>query len=441
MIGNLFSESTSLALNSIHSSKRGVNERTGVHAWHPYYAGYSEQFVVDVISLLAKSNAVILDPWNGSGTTTLVAQRLGYKSVGVEINPVMAIHSRAKDLKLLAKSLDIAEKTVQIVELATHSHYSNDLNTIQKRLASPKALRALLSLMQSINRVCETDDTPSFADSFLELGEIRQNQSTIHDFFLSAVFRVLRSVGHFKKGSNPTWLKLDSEGRDVSAREVYSLFQSTVMDMIRDLDKASRAATNIAGFTVVEGDSRSLPIQDDQIDLVITSPPYCTRIDYAISTKPELLLLGMTEVKVDQLRRLTIGAPVIVDKTIADQESWGTTCTSLLSAVANHQSKAAKSYYLPFLRQYFRDAYNSLQEIGRVLKKGGSAAVVVQSSYFKEIEIALGHIYVEMANEIGYEAEIARREIVRQHMAHINTTSSKYRKNKVYYEDVVLINK
>jgi hypothetical protein len=65
--------------------------------------------------------------------------------------------------------------------------------------------------------------------------------------------------------------------------------------------------------------------------------------------------------------------------------------------------------------------------------------IVVQSSYYKEIELPLGDIYVEMSQALGLDADIGRREVIRQHMAHINTKSSEYRKEKVYYEDAVYV--
>jgi hypothetical protein len=71
----------------------------------------------------------------------------------------------------------------------------------------------------------------------------------------------------------------------------------------------------------------------------------------------------------------------------------------------------------------------------------GQALIVVQSSYFKEHEINLGQIYTEICRNLNTQCEIVNREIVRGHMAHVNTKSSLYKNGKVYYEDVVCITK
>jgi DNA modification methylase len=65
-----------------------VNESIEVKPfWYNYYAGYSHTFTQNIIdSAKLPNDAVILDPWNGAGTTTLMASVNGYHSVGVDLN-------------------------------------------------------------------------------------------------------------------------------------------------------------------------------------------------------------------------------------------------------------------------------------------------------------------------------------------------------------------
>lgn len=210
--------------------------------------------------------------------------------------------------------------------------------------------------------------------------------------------------------------------------------------MIKDLELSSIPLLNEIIHLPLQMDSRRLDIEDNFIDGIITSPPYLTRIDYAMSTKPEILIVSNSEI-LRQIRENTIGSPVIVDKNIAVNSLWGKTCLQLLNRVKKHRSKAATSYYLPNMLQYFNDAELSLREIIRVLKPNSKALIVVQSSYFKEHEINLGTIYVELCKNLGVRSEIVNREVIRSHLAHINTNSNKYKKKKVYLEDVVCITK
>ncbi len=438
------------SLADVHTSKRGERERGGVYAWHPYYAGYAEQFVADALSVLAEPGDLVLDPWNGSGTTTLVAHCKGFPSIGVEINPVMALHAQAKNPDFSQRADDLRAQTRALVAAAR-----------QLMAESPAAaddiadwvhdepLTALLAIRDAIREHVADEAMPDFVADIIHPGA----KDTIHPskekaFFLSALFQVLRKVGKFSRASNPTWLIPDDHAASTPAETVFGLFLTRVEAMLTDLEMVAWRAEEVdvdhassADYWVMTGDARALDLQDASVDLIITSPPYCTRIDYAFSTKPELLLLGDDEGEVDALRRATMGAPVIVDKSIVPRRVWGPTCNDFLDAVAEHPSKSSKSYYLPTYLQYFRDAEHALREIKRVLGDDGKAVVVVQSSYYKEVELPLGEIYVEMSTRLDFDAEIARRETVRQHMAHINTRSRQYLKDKAYYEDVVLLTK
>lgn len=136
-----------------------------------------------------------------------------------------------------------------------------------------------------------------------------------------------------------------------------------------------------------------------------------------------------------------MGAPVITKNRRHQKPEWGTLCNSLLDAVKSHPTKAAESYYWKNIVQYFMDLDTALDEIIRVLKPGGKGLIVVQSSYFKDIDIPLGEIYVEMATLRGLHSNIAFREEVKGHLAHVNTKSSFYKKNKIYFENSIYIEK
>src|SRR5713101_5166698 len=89
----------------IRNPKRDREARLGHASWYPYYAGFSPYFAQ---SLLASSGlnrtACILDPWNGSGTTTAAAATLGYRTYGYDLNPVMVIVAKACLLSQREKS-------------------------------------------------------------------------------------------------------------------------------------------------------------------------------------------------------------------------------------------------------------------------------------------------------------------------------------------------
>lgn len=52
---------------------------------HP--AMFPEELALRIIKLFSFAGDVVLDPFNGAGTTTAVAQRLGRRFVGIDISP------------------------------------------------------------------------------------------------------------------------------------------------------------------------------------------------------------------------------------------------------------------------------------------------------------------------------------------------------------------
>jgi DNA modification methylase len=429
------------SLQNVHTSKRGTNEQKGLHSWHSYYAGYSEQFVVDILEKLPAKGALVLDPWNGSGTTTYVAQRLGFSSLGFDINPIVTIHARAKtvfsdDVALLRER---AQRIVASVGKLTVKLPSDD-DPVHEFFDS-SALRPLLKLRAEIlagNQLTRTN--PLQTKLMKRRYGANEDWHPHTSFLLSALFQCLRRVGNFHAGSNPTWLVRNGSGFMGSEADVLRMFSERVDGMLADLTQSDSTANNHQAL-VLECNAKRLPLCRASTDIVITSPPYCTRIDYVVSTRPELTFMGSNVEQITALRKATMGAPVIARRTGSSSDAWGRTCVNFLREVEGHASKASKSYYLPVFLQYFSDAYSSLLEIKRVLKPKGNAVMVVQSSYYKDVKLPLGEVYIEMARSLGFDATIAKTQPVRQSMAHLNRKSQFYVKRKSYQEDVLLFRK
>lgn len=407
--------------NFIRSAKRTNLERSGIYSWHSYYAGFSEAVVEDLLDhFLVRDNQTVLDPWLGSGTSAVVCQKRGIPFIGREINPVMVLFAKAKNPTLL--NYDLRQIGREIIENCY--------------IINPKSAKApegfdqnwFLLLKSLEDNIITVVSSLSYSKSVKEL---------IQAFFYSALFQVIRISGPFQKGSNPTWIKKTLKDLDIN--NTIEVFLSCVEKMLHDLfdtftgDRSSNIDVNI-------GDSRQLDISNYDVDCIITSPPYLTRIDYAVATKPELQFIGDSNY-VNELRRATMGAPIIRKDTPASNCLWGNTCYTFLEDVRRHKSKAASSYYLKNYLQYFDDAYTSLAEMKRVLKSNGKAALVIQTSYFKELLIDLPRIYVEMGESLGMKSNVISSYKVTQHMAHVNIRSSNYVKNKIFREEIVMLEK
>ena len=86
-----------------------LNRRQPLHRWVPWIAGFSAEFVDDILKRASgpsKRKITVIDPFAGVGTTLVEAMLHGDRPIGFEINPYAALACR---LKLECPDFDVAE--------------------------------------------------------------------------------------------------------------------------------------------------------------------------------------------------------------------------------------------------------------------------------------------------------------------------------------------
>jgi hypothetical protein len=346
--------------------------------WYRYYAGYSTQFVRGVLDHLdLPKGATVLDPWNGSGTTTATASQAGFSVTGYDTNPALVIVALARQLDVgINKSLNAL--TTDLLKHAREEAPDAPTEPLASWFDIGTAAR-LRGLERAIQRTQVDDGTiRSVADTGVE------RISTLAAFFYVALF-----------------VKVGGAGDELVSRswdQIDAAFQQAVAHLT--------PTRQIAGVDVVQtlevGDSTDLPANDHSIDATVTSPPYCTRIDYVKATLPELAVLGFGKEKLAALRDSMVGTPTMWNATPPAEPAWGTRVNELLAQIEKHPSKASAGYYRKYFTQYFDSMWRSLGEISRVSGADAPIVLVVQDSYYKNIHVDLAAILVEMIDRLGW---------------------------------------
>lgn len=419
--------------------KRTVDNRRGRAGWYSYYAGFSPSFVRDAlaISRFRPSDAQVLDPWNGSGTTTEVAAAAGFRSLGFDLNPVMVIVAKARMLNEGTQSR-IASVLEGILLRAEKTHPDGSGDPLRSWFSNRTCadIRAVEMAIQT-SLVNPRKYVPLAGLASLE------GVSPLAAFFYVALFRALRHTLDAFRCSNPTWIKGAGEMRErihMSRPRLLGLVRRHAEQMARDLESEETLSFPEPGASAVVdiSSSLSLPIADRSVQLVVTSPPYCTRIDYVIKTAPELAVLGLGNgLELRSLRDKMIGTPTIADSQPACREEWGSTCGRLLRIISDHRSRASRSYYLKTYLQYFDALFRSLTEIDRTLDRPGECFVVVQDSYYKEMRVDLARITTEMAYCLGWGCDFRRDFPSSRTMVKVNRGSRAYKNPKLAVESVL----
>lgn len=415
---------------NIPSPKQKPRDLVGRACLYPYYAGYSLQFAKACIQrYLVNEAGAVLDPWNGGGTTTQAAVDAGIRCFGLDVNPIPLCAARARlvsddHLKDVVAFFSLVEG----IDCSRFSLHDTDPLGIWLKPSATSAFR-------SIERMISSYFSLSVAKPLLD--------EPAPCFCLTVLSRVLRNILQPRSSSNPTWAKRPkTKSERVGAKpsqilSMFSRFGTTLINSIANEPLPSNVVAQQCSLSI--GNSMNIRLPDSSIDLILTSPPYCTRIDYAVASAPDLALIGLDqEDGLRDLRDRTTGTSTIRNETPSPHDSWGATCCNFLSSMESHASKASKSYYLKNHLQYFHDLSRSVAECARVLKAGGRSVVVVQDSYYKDLHNDLPQILIEMMQMSGLTICERNDFPVSRNMASVNSGAAKYKATRENTESVLV---
>jgi DNA modification methylase len=256
--------------------------------WHP--CRYPSQVPAAVIGTLSSVGEVVLDPFLGSGTTAVEAQRLNRGCIGIEINPVAALISRAKTLNC---SADRVQKLINDIrlEVRQNGRRSSVLRSVQSaKWYTERTLNDLRRIWYIID-------------------SLRGDKKLIAQTAFSAILLpVCRETRHWGYVCDNTAPKGDYE------RNVLEVFDRTLTafaDAYLERDgywaSEGRRAAAAKGIDVREGDARTIlkEYSPESAQLIMTSPPYFGVADYA---KAQRLTFEWFGLDIESIRQSEIGA-------------------------------------------------------------------------------------------------------------------------------------
>ncbi|MBR2423493.1 MAG: RNA methyltransferase [Oscillospiraceae bacterium] len=321
---------------------------------HPYPARFIEELPRQLIAALGcKDGTIVFDPFCGSGTTLVEAQRLGVESIGVDLNPIACLISRVKTKKLsdgfLEQAKLVAEKAeaqylgnyISIPEIPNLDHWFR--TDVQK---------ALSAMMSGISAAQVPEDT-KFA-------------------MLFALSSIIVRVSNQESDTRYAAVQ-----KRVIAQDVFKTFYTAC----KKLAIAKLETSFDTPAEVIE--SNILDVSPDRIGkkvgLVITSPPYPNAYEYWLYHKYRMWWLGYDPISV---RTYEIGA-------------------------RPHYQKKNGQTELDFEKQMSQ----VFSLFDKTLIEGGHICIVIGRSIIKGREIDNAEMMTKIAKEHGYTpiAKIPRK--------------------------------
>jgi len=289
---------------------RSVNQYL-THWIYPYKGKFHPQMIRAALNIIGlQPGETVLDPFIGSGTTALEAQLLGVNCVGLDASPLCVLQSRVKT--------------------------------------------ASREVIKDIRAQCEALPAPSLGEAALDEKALNTITSgadqRVQDFFRLAKLVALS----------------DSVRRRKDFASAFDTRMKLMVQSVTDYDQIRTALKlSLGRATIEQGDARALPLRDESIDGIITSPPYAIALDYIKNDAHALEALGLD---LRGMREQFVGLRGRINERV---------------------------------RLYNEDMKSSLDEMMRVLKPNKYALIVIGNAAYKGQTLESVELIVKHANEIG----------------------------------------
>jgi tRNA G10 N-methylase Trm11 len=293
---------------------RSVNQYL-THWIYPYKGKFHPQMIRALLNIIGlKEGETVLDPFIGSGTTAVEAQLLGINCVGIDISPLCVLQSKVK-----TESIDVLSQIIEWKEAIT------------KRIKP--------SLFNLEGKTIED-----------AIGLIPYEK--VKNFYrMAKLVAISDNARRGREFSNAFLKNLE-------------LMISSVSDYVAIVKKLD---LKLGKMDIRTGDSRTLPLNNESIDGIVTSPPYSIALDYVSNDAHALEELGYD---LSEIREEFVGV-----------RGKGQTRIDL----------------------YNEDMKKSLEEMFRVLKPKKYAVIVIGNATYMGQEIKTVEFTIDDAEKIGFK--------------------------------------
>lgn len=386
------------------SRRANIFESLGRNPVHPFPARMAPGIAMQELSKLQCPSRV-LDPMMGSGTVLALARLNGHKAIGFDIDPLAVMISKTwTDTCNQGEVRSLAEIVLEVAQPLSHEIRDCD--------AYPEHA---------------DDETRKFVDYWFDL-TVRKELAA-----LSAAISAVNDKG----AQRVLWCAMSrliitkkfgvSLAMDLSHSRPHRAFEQAP---IRPFEKFIPSVEKVLGNVVNRrdprrgprpslklGDARHLPIGDNSIDLVITSPPYLNAIDYIRCSKFSLVWMGYSIGDLRKLRSESVGTEIST-RAVVDEE-----VKEVITALRVRSKLGSKHHGI--LAQYICDMRNSIRETSRVMRPGGKAVYVVGENTVREAYIRTSVIIRHLAQNAGLTCSKRRTRALPSNRRYLPPPSSR----------------
>ena len=386
----------------------GKNKAEYIHRWYPFVEGYSKEFIYSILQEYEANNAkkpqCCLEPFSGSGTTALELQKQKIKCYAFEVSPFMYNLSRVKlNTKYTVQSFSKYYEKVKVYIHNCCKQY--DKNEIYKNFNTMVRKKGRKKWIYN--------DAVLFGVEDIKCAISKVEDSKYQNLFQIALSSILLEVSNvYRNGKCISYKKEWKTTVNYTREEVHDKFlEQLSVIFLDDIKKLNRYKSHESLYSnymfCYAGDCRQLidnKVDDDSIDLIITSPPYLNSRDYTDSYMVELRTLEYLKdhKQVRDLRSKTLRSHVQVkweDVNILNIEELD----KAIYEIKKHEKEFWNASLLNMIKGYFEDMDILFSKLYPKLTKGGYIYFNIANSAYYNVEIKVDEILCEIAENIGFD--------------------------------------
>ena len=359
------------------------------HRWYYYKEGFSPNLVEKAIEQAKVSkDDLVIDPFNGSGTTTLSSALLGYNSVGIEVNPFTSFLSASKVKNAEINDIDKLEEAL--------------LMSIQKGARSPLLGFSTFSKNDGIDKWLFND---SVLNSFEGGWQFTDSISSYNIRKLTRLALISSAMQNCNAKRDGKCLRY----RDSWVNNKYDE-NSFAEALLRNLSNIKIDIQNTpveVKSKILTGDCRSILQSSKEVNnfkLCITSPPYLNTFDYTDIYRPELYLgkFITNAQNLYDLRLETVRSHIQAKWEQPTQTGFGLLYQQTMKHILENKDKLMHKNIPLMIQAYFEDMQNILKLLKNKVAKNGEVWFVVSNSAYADMEIPVDLIIGDIASRCGW---------------------------------------
>ncbi len=387
------------------------NKSLSIHRWSNWIAGFSGEFAHNAIAQYLpcpRGDCLVMDPFAGVGTTLVEANRLGIDSVGFELNPfaslVCKVKLNSKDISLdeLAESINGYEVFIEQTEqcLSSTDGGGNCDLTNEPRTLPPAGFKSRIPFF-----------SPAVERKVLfTLDYLSMLTPPVRELFSVALSSVMVDFSNYSYepslGSRPgagKELVLDAEVGKILAAKLKQMLEDIAEIQSETARQCSRPHWQVHERSFFDAENLTEP---GSVDLVVTSPPYMNNYHYVRNSRPQLFWTGLVS-SPRELKRLendnfgkywqTVrgGAYIPLTPELPGLEEQ----IAEIREINKSKGVYGGNGWANYVATYMNDLDRFCGLLGKVLRRGGTAVVVLGNSIIQGCEIKVEEYLCDIAEQ------------------------------------------